>query len=145
MEKEEKKVVEKEEVKAVVREDINDMVKSIKIGQIQKRWGPSVACQVKFFNDVVLTIEGRDVSDLYDLLNSYKIIGENDPIISRKLVEEISQKESENADETKEPRPYLSVVIVLKDGQKFNLFFNRRVDKLIIDNFYKLFKQQKSK
>ena len=130
----------------VLKKDLNDMVKSLGFVREKKRWGNVLSFQVKLYNDFVLSISGTEVTNLYDLLNSYYRTGKTDIVKSKKLVEEARTVTVDNllSDDQKEDRKtYYCVLFELSDGRVCRLFFDRWQDNVIIDNYYDAFKKQK--
>ena len=126
-----------------VRKDLNEIVKSIGFVKTKTKWGERLSCDIKFFNDGVVSIVGPKVKDLLDLLNSYKMCGETKIVKSKTLIEEVSNSDVDNSDEKKK-KTYICVLFELTTGDKYRLFLSRWEDNIIIDNFYKLFKKLNS-
>ena len=131
-----------------VRKDLNDMVKGIGMKLNKGRYRDVSVCEVKFFNDKVITFS--DDNHLFDLLKEYQEAGlnMNEVIKSKKLVEEIKTSKVDAVDSSVEDTSstYFCVLYELSDGSKFRLFAqNGFVSSKIINLYYDQFKKQNSK
>lgn len=130
----------------VVRENLNDMVTSIGFKVSKKRWGTSLSCDVKLFNNEVISISGPETKNLFDLLNSYFKCGKTDIVVSKKLVEEVKSTDVDSVDGSaeNENKTYICVLYELKNGKKYRLFLSRWEDNDILNNYYELFMKTKT-
>lgn len=126
-----------------LRKDLNDIVLSIGLKKIKTRYNERNVCLVQLFNGE--TVEFKDSEGLYDLFMSYKKCGKVENLVkSRQLVEEFRTDSSIDGIIDESTGTYICVLYELNDGSKFRLFPNRFVDLRIIDNYYNLYKEQKS-
>lgn len=126
----------------MVRTDLNEMVKNIQLKKVKTRYNESNVCEVTLFNNEV--IEFKDSEGLYDLLSSFRKSGKFENLIkSRKLVEEEKNDAVIDGVVDEQTGTYVCVLYELSTGRSFRLFLNRPyIDKLVIDNYYDLWKSQ---
>lgn len=116
-----------------VREDVNEMVKEIKFKVAKTKYGDRVTCNIRLFNDEV--IECPDSDGVFPVLKSFAQAGVKDYMKTPRLVEEISKEGTST---------YFCVLYELADGTTFRLFPSNRNAKLILNNYYNLFKRLQS-
>lgn len=126
----------------MVRTDLNEMVKNIQLKKVKTRYNERNVCEVTLFNNEV--IEFKDSEGLYDLLSSFRKSGKFENLIkSRKLVEEEKNDAVIDGVVDEQTGTYVCVLYELSTGRSFRLFLNRPyIDKLVIDNYYDLWKGQ---
>lgn len=140
MEEKTLKVEEKQNQKSIIREDLNSIVSKFNFVTNRTRYGENILLKITFFNDEVLTISDKD--GIYKLIQSYKRLNNGKILKSVKLVEEYKTgdvgllEDDENKSDT-----YISIVFEFNDGEKYRMFFSRRADLKIVDNYYKEFKK----
>lgn len=119
----------------VVREDLNDMVKSINFKTISNKFGERHVVEVRLFNGKVL--EFKDDKKLFEICMSFRDIGDENFLKSKKLVEELNVNEDGEILGT-----YICVRYELCDGTKVVLFASDSFStRKILDNYYKQFKE----
>lgn len=119
----------------VVREDLNDMVKSINFKTISNKFGERHVVEVRLFNGKVL--EFKDDKKLFEIIMSFRDIGDENFLKSKKLVEELNINEDGEILGT-----YICVRYELTDGTKVVLFATDSFStRKILDNYYKQFKE----
>ncbi len=134
------KVEEKQNQKSIIREDLNSIVSKFNFVTNRTRYGENILLKITFFNNEVLTISDKD--GIYKLIQSYKRLNNGKILKSVKLVEEYKTgdvgllEDDENKSDT-----YISIVFEFNDGEKYRMFFSRRADLKIVDNYYKEFKK----
>lgn len=140
MEEKTLKIEEKQNQKSIIREDLNSIVSKFNFVTNRTRYGENILLKITFFNDEVLTISDKD--GIYKLIQSYKRLNNGKILKSVKLVEEYKTgdvgllEDDENKSDT-----YISIVFEFNDGEKYRMFFSRRADLKIVDNYYKEFKK----
>ena len=119
----------------MVREDLNDMVKSINFKTISNKFGERHVVEVRLFNGKVL--EFKDDKKLFEICMSFRDIGDENFLKSKKLVEELNVNEDGEILGT-----YICVRYELCDGTKVVLFASDSFStRKILDNYYKQFKE----
>lgn len=116
-----------------VREDVNEMVKEIKFKVTNTKYGDRATCNIRLFNDEVL--ECPDSDGVFPVLKSFAQTGAKDYMKTPRLVEEISKDGTST---------YFCALYELTDGTIFRLFPSNRNAKLILNNYYNLFKRLQS-
>lgn len=125
-----------------IRKDLNDMVKNIVLKKVKTRYNERNVCLVTLWNGT--EIEFKDSEGLLDLFTSYKKCNKFEGLIkSRKLVEEEKSESVVDSVVDEQTGTYVCVLFELSNGKTFRLFLNRPyIDKLVIDNYYDLWKSQ---
>lgn len=124
-----------EEIK--VRKDVNEIVKKIGFATVKSSYGVRHPLRVilEDGSDKGHTIELRDSDGVYDAIQSYVKLGQSDFIKSKMLVEELSTDDDGSLTGT-----YLCIKYEFTDGNIFRFFFSR-AQLIVIENLYKLYKQ----
>lgn len=126
--------------KSMIREDLNSIVSKFNFVSNKTRYGETVFLKITFFNDECLTISDKD--GIYKLIKSYSRLNEGKVLKSVKLVEEYKTGDVGILDDDdNQSDTYISIVFEFNDGEKYRMFFSRRADLKIVDNFYKEFKK----
>lgn len=113
-----------------IREDVNEMAKEIKFKVTKTKYGDKVTCNIRLFNDEI--IECPDSDGVFPVLKSFAQAGIKDYMKTPRLVEEVSKDGTGT---------YFCALYELTDGTIFRLFPSNRNAKLILNNYYSLFKK----